>query len=198
VNFESGLFNAQIVAHDSGNSRAEGADGGAETLADQARVAARFDLFDAWQNSDNEARRSVFRGQELFNTRPRAGTTAGTCRACHSVANGGQNAAGTFFNVRVSDGNRRQADQPLYTLENNVTHVQVQTTDPGLALITGKFADIGKFKVPGIRALGARAPYFHSGSANTLLDVVRHYESALNFVFTPAEEQDMVAFLSAL
>jgi hypothetical protein len=32
----------------------------------------------------------------------------------------------------------------------------------------------------------------------TLLDVVRHYEAALGFVYTPAEEADLVAVLTAL
>ena len=36
-------------------------------------------------------------------------------------------------------------------------------------MVTGKCADIGKFKVPGMRGLAARAPYFHNGTANTLL-----------------------------
>jgi len=31
-----------------------------------------------------------------------------------------------------------------------------------LALSSGKWADIGKFKVPTLRLLAARAPYFHN------------------------------------
>ena len=46
----------------------------------------------------------------------------------------------------------------------------VQVTDPGRALITGKWADIGKFKGPILRGLAGRAPYFHNGSAATLED----------------------------
>jgi cytochrome c peroxidase len=44
----------------------------------------------------------------------------------------------------------------------------------------------------------ARAPYFHNGIAATLKDVVIHYEVALGFVFTPEEEDDLVAFMEAL
>lgn len=68
----------------------------------------------------------------------------------------------------------------------------------GRALITGKWADMNKFKVPSLRALGARAPYFHGGSANTLEEVVELYEESLHFAFTAAERADMVAFLAAL
>ena len=209
VAFETALFNAQTVAQDAGNLGAEGADGGAGTLSDQAFVASRFNLFDTWANSNNNARRAVFRGQELFNTKPRQNGT-GSCRACHSTENIGTNRNGTFFNVNVSDGDRRTLDEPLYTLRRTAcpasgcgdapigTHIA--TTDPGRALITGLWTDIGKFKVPSLRALGARAPYFHDGSATTLQEVINHYMSLpVNpFVFTPEEQLDLVAFLSAL
>ena len=44
----------------------------------------------------------------------------------------------------------------------------------------------------------ARAPYFHNGIAETLEDVVRHYETHLGFVFTDQQRADLVAFLKAL
>jgi cytochrome c peroxidase len=49
----------------------------------------------------------------------------------------------------------------------------VTTTDLGQAIIDGKFDHAGKLKGPILRGLSARAPYFHNGSAQTLLDVVR-------------------------
>jgi cytochrome c peroxidase len=58
--------------------------------------------------------------------------------------------------------------------------------------------DLGRFKTPTLRALSARAPYFHNGIASTLEDVVRHYETHLGFVFTSEERADLVAFLKAL
>ena len=65
-------------------------------------------------------------------------------------------------------------------------------------LITGLFADLNKFKVPSLRGLGGRAPYFHGGSAATLDEVVAHYEAKLNFIFTAQERADLVAFMGAL
>ena len=65
-------------------------------------------------------------------------------------------------------------------------------------MITGKWADIGKFKGPILRALAARAPYFHNGSAETLEDVVSFYERRFNIGFTAREKADLVAFLRAL
>ena len=72
------------------------------------------------------------------------------------------------------------------------------TTDLGQALIDGRFDHVGKIKGPILRGLSARAPFFHNGSAQTLLDVVRFYESRFGLVLTPREESDLVEFLSAL
>jgi cytochrome c peroxidase len=71
-------------------------------------------------------------------------------------------------------------------------------TDPGRALITGKRADIGKVKGPILRGLAARAPYFHNGSAATLLDVVNFYDQRFNIGFTEQDRRDLVAFLQTL
>jgi cytochrome c peroxidase len=68
----------------------------------------------------------------------------------------------------------------------------------GQALIDGKFDHVGKIKGPILRGLAARAPYFHNGSAQTLLDAVRFYEGRFGLVLTPQEESDLVAFLSTL
>ena len=87
---------------------------------------------------------------------------------------------------------------PLYTLRNNGTGQTVQTTDPGRAMITGKWADIGKFKGPILRGVAARPPYFHNGSAATLADVVDFYDTRFNIHMTGQQKRDMVAFLSAL
>jgi len=74
----------------------------------------------------------------------------------------------------------------------------VQTTDPGRALITGKWADVGKFKVPNLRGLAARPPYFHNGSQATLGDVVTFYDRRFQAGFTPQEVADLTNFLQSL
>ena len=72
------------------------------------------------------------------------------------------------------------------------------TTDLGQALIDGKFDHVGKIKGPILRGLSARAPFFHNGAAQTLLDAVRFYENRFGLVLPPEEESDLVAFLSVL
>ena len=65
-------------------------------------------------------------------------------------------------------------------------------------MITGKWADIGKFKGPVLRALAARAPYFHNGFAATLDDVVEFYDTRFGIGLRAQEKSDLVAFLRAL
>jgi cytochrome c peroxidase len=74
----------------------------------------------------------------------------------------------------------------------------INTTDPGRAMISGNSADVGRFKGPILRGLAARAPYFHNGSARSLMDVVDFYDSRFNIGFTRQEKLDLVAFLNSL
>src|SRR5205823_5317382 len=74
----------------------------------------------------------------------------------------------------------------------------VRTTDPGRAMVTGRFADISRFKGPVLRGLAARAPYFHNGSAQTLQDVVNFYDVRFQIGLTAQEKADLAAFLGAL
>jgi cytochrome c peroxidase len=87
-------------------------------------------------------------------------------------------------------------DFPVYTFKQTSTGKTVSTSDPGLALRTGKFADIGKFKTPQLRALGVRAPYFHNGQANTLQDVLNFYNKRFNIGFTAEEMRKIIVFLN--
>ena len=55
-----------------------------------------------------------------------------------------------------------------------------------------------KFKVPGVRGLASRAPYFHDGSAATLEEVVEFYSTRFGINFSDQEAMDLVAFMKAL
>ena len=102
------------------------------------------------------------------------------------------------LNIGLADASRRTPDQPLYTLRNKATGATVQTTDPGRALISGRWQDIGRFKGPTLRALAARAPYFHNGSAKDLGEVVNFYNDRFGIGLSAQERVDLVAFLKAL
>jgi len=72
---------------------------------------------------------------------------------------------------------------------------EFDTTDRGVGLITGKCVDLGKMKVPVLRGLAARAPYFHGGEAQTLQAVVSFYNARFNIGLSSQEQQDVVNFL---
>ena len=87
----------------------------------------------------------------------------------------------------------------MITLRHKANQSEViSTTDPGRALITGKWEDIGKLKGPVLRALAARAPYFHNGSAAGLKEVIDFYNVRFSMGLTDAERNDLVNFLNAL
>jgi cytochrome c peroxidase len=122
----------------------------------------------------------------------------GTCTVCHDTPNAGNHSVAMALNIGVSDPSRRAADVPLYVLRNIATSETVQTTDPGRAMVTGKWRDVGKFKGPILRGLAARPPYFHDGSAATLADVIAFYDKRFCIRLTDRERVDLIAFLSAL
>jgi cytochrome c peroxidase len=95
------------------------------------------------------------------------------------------------------DESRRTPDMPLYTLRNKITSETVKVTDPGHALVDGKWSHIGRFKGPMLRNLAPRAPYFHNGFAKDLWAVVDFYNARFNIGLTQQEKSDLVAFLSS-
>ena len=56
----------------------------------------------------------------------------------------------------------------------------------------------GKYRTTPLRALWQHAPYFHDGSAATLLDVVEHYDTHFGLKLTAAQKADLVEFLKSL
>jgi len=182
-----------------------------------------FTLFDSWpalagssRDPVGRARATIARGQQLFNSRSftisgvaglngqtfSSGVTVpdsitGSCTTCHDSPNAGSHSVKAPLDIGIADP-ARASYLPIYTLRNLSTNAVVQTTDPGRAMITGLWSDIGKFKGPVLRALAARAPYFHNGSAATLEDLVDFYDTRFNIGLTPQEKSDLIAFLRAL
>ena len=220
VNLESSLFTAQSVDNLAGDLTSQGANGGPVFLSTQAfspgiNSGAGFDpnvftLYSNWANASGAnaaAQQSIARGEMLFNTFPilisvvpgfndvRGQTqVTGTCTTCHNAPNVGSDSSFAMMNIGTTSPS---SDLPSYVILCN-SGTQMTTTDPGRAMVTGKCADIGKFKVPGLRGLAARAPYFHNGSAATLMDVVNFYDQRFNMLLTDDEKSDLVAFMSTL
>ena len=173
-----------------------------------------FSLFDAWAASAQSTRRaSIARGQAIFNSKPinitsvaglnddlNLASIPGTCGTCHDSPNVGNHSVSAPLNIGVGDltSTLNLGYLPVITLQNKTTHEIRTTTDPGRALITGAWKDIGRMKGPILRGLASRAPYFHNGSAGSFSDVIDFYDRRFGIGFTAQEKQDLIAFLSAL
>src|SRR5574340_713506 len=120
---------------------------------------------------------SAIAGVKGLNDVLNANVVNGTCTTCRDSPNAGSHSIPAPLDIGIADASRRTPDLPLYTLKNTTTGETIETTDPGRALVTGKWADIGKFKGPILRGLSARAPYFHNGSAAGLKDVIEFYNT---------------------
>lgn len=177
-----------------------------------------FNLFGVWKNLPasnfiNRARASIARGEAVFNSKSinisgvsglndelDASVIPGNCGTCHDSPNVGNHSFPAPLNIGVGDltSPLDVGYLPVISLHNKATGQIVQTTDPGRALITGKWKDIGKVKGPVLHSLASRAPYFHNGSASTLSQVVDFYDRRFGISFTPQEKADLIAFLNAL
>ena len=244
VIFENGIFTSQILDEEACNLDGCGGTGGPVAVARQSLNffvgindpvgknptkapfdANIFNLYKPWlslQGNDEESRqrRSVARGEEVFNTTKITITgvaglnddlqlpkIAGFCGTCHDTPNVGNHSVKAPLNIGVADAGANSppaldiSGLPVFTLHCTMGPLAGKmfvVTDPGRALITGNCADIGKVKGPILRGLAARAPYFHNGSAATLLDVVNFYDQRFGIGFTRQQRDDLVNFLSTL
>lgn len=164
--------------------------------------------------------RSIANGQRLFNTKKinitgvtglndvlKEPTIPGFCGTCHDTPNVGNHSVKAPLNIGIANAGANAppaldiSGLPVFTLRctsGPLAGQLFQVTDPGRALISGNCADIGKVKGPILRGLAARAPYFHNGSAATLLDVVNFYDQRFSIGFAKQEKEDLVNFLNAL
>src|SRR6266849_1617228 len=154
-----------------------------------------FDLYQAWRKiggyGDEAAyRRSVARGEDLFNNTPinitgvaglndvlNQPSIQGVCGTCHDTPDVGNHSVKAPLNISVANAGADAppaldiSGLPVFTLQcvtGPLAGKSFAVTDPGRALISGNCADIGKLKGPILRGLAGRAPYFHNGSAATL------------------------------
>ncbi|HUK22968.1 MAG TPA: hypothetical protein VLV49_00210 [Terriglobales bacterium] len=159
---------------------------------------------------------------------PNVAIPNGTCTTCHNNVNVGNDdfldpkhlgiGDNSYVSARQKGANGSStllpsSDRPLFTflcppgsipffsnpvVVNGVTYDKFQTTDPGVGWITGKCADLGKFKVPVLRGLASRAPFFHGGEAATMKDVILFYKNRFNMNLTNQDVQDLINFMNSL
>ena len=144
-------------------------------------VVSRNTPFDRWVQGEAQA----LTAQQVQGFQVFAGK--GNCLACHSGPNFNDNG---FHNLGLASWGMAEPDMGRYAQK------------PVAALK-------GAFKTPTLREVARTAPYFHDGSATTLMDVVQFYDQggAVKTNLSPnihplglslAEKQALVAFLEAL
>ncbi len=234
VSFETALYTAQAFDVRAGNLTDQGATGGPKDLSTQSfhigindvlgadpsgaafntNVFTEFASWDSARGPNAMDRRSVARGEALFNTLPITitgvaglndlpglATVNGGCTTCHDTPHAGNHSVSLAIKIGTTDFPAVPAlstsGLPVYTVEC-ADGSTLKVTDIGRAMVTGKCADVGKLKGPILRGLAARAPYFHNGGAASLLDVVNFYDQRFNLNLSQQQKQDLVAFLRSL
>ena len=185
-----------------------------------------FTIYNSYANDTQgttvaNQRLSISRGETIFNTRPFTVSNVegipnqvnkATCEFCHSQVGAGNDPTGERFLLGVGvEGSSSAFNGPMpstllptfqVTCKGSLTTQHhgstVITSDPGKAMTSGLCIDIAKFKVPPIRGLAGRAPYFFDGSAPGLVDVVNFYNTRFSIGLSSQDIQDLVNFLSVL
>jgi cytochrome c peroxidase len=169
-----------------------------------------FSLYDAWAGSSDSARAQIARGQDVFNNNEFVITgvpgindvlgdpVVGTCSTCHNTPNVGGHSVIRMVDLGISNAERCLEELPILTVQNNATGEIRKICDMGFGGSSGKWADLARFRVPPLRGLAARAPYFHDGRAKDISTVVESYRNRFNIDLSNGKASDLEAFLGAL
>lgn len=169
--------------------------------------------FDRFITGDTKAlSAAAHRGHILFRGRAR-------CAVCHTV-----NQSFPFFtdqiyrNTGVAANHQAFGQLAAQAMTGNSMASKEKMTEMlrldgsrelGRYFVTGNTLDLGAFRTPSLRNVELTAPYFHDGSAETLLDVVKFYVRGGNdnpikawellpVDLTEEEMLDIVEFLKSL
>lgn len=146
-------------------------------------IVSRTSPFDRWLGGDKRALTAPqLRGMVLFNDQAKT-----NCIACHAAPNFTDNG---FHNLGLASFGADNPDLGRYAQKR-------------VAMMKGAF------KTPSLRDVEYTPPYFHDGSAKTLMDVVEHYAKGgivrsnlspniVPLALTQGDKEDLVAFLKAL
>lgn len=151
---------------------------------------------------------SAIRGEALFFSERLE------CHHCHN----GINFADTVLHERNKAGEVAFHNTGLYNLDGKGLY---PAPNFGIAEITGRPEDMGRFRAPSLRNVAVTAPYMHDGSIATLDEVIDHYAAGgrtiasgpnagigrtnplkssfvPGFTLSAAERADLIAFLMSL
>jgi cytochrome c peroxidase len=187
-------------------------------LAAYERGLASFDSpFDHFIAGDKKAiEDAAQRGWELFNGKA-------LCNKCHALTETKRDVTAftdfDYHNIGIGiirhnvvplarQAKREIASGHLEALDRAAIETEMSVL--GRFLITKREADTAAFKTPNLRNVLVTAPYFHDGSAETLWDVIDHYnkgdglqnpwldEDIQPLALMEHDIDDLVAFLASL
>jgi len=187
----------------------------AVTLSQVVRAIASYER--TLLSGDSPYDRLVYWGEEALSPAARRGmerffSPRLACGGCHA----GFNLSGT---VRAEGARAEPAAFHNTGLYDEDGAGGYPATDRGLAEVSGRPEDDGRFRAPTLRNIALTAPYMHDGSIATLREVVEHYAAggrahagaALDperptsrsplvsgFEITAEETDDLLAFLESL
>jgi cytochrome c peroxidase len=207
-NFNPAIFNIYNAFNPSQNGNSQGGSQGGNSQGGGS----------ATQTAE---RAMIYAGQQVFNTvqfqitgvnglndvqgQP---SITGTCGTCHNSPNIGNFTSNQMMDTGVTDvnapngasSNLDETGLPIFTVHCIAGPDAGQTfsvTDIGFGMTTGQCADIGKTKVPVIRGIASRSPYFHNGSAQQITNLVQFYNARFNIGLTAQQQADLEVFLEA-
>jgi len=161
-----------------------------------------------YEGDVNAVSDAVIRGEALFFSERLE------CHHCHN----GLHLSDTVLHERNRIGERAFHNTGLYNIDGRGAYPANST---GIAEITGRPEDMGRFRAPSLRNVAVTAPYMHDGSIATLDEVIDHYaaggrtiesgpyagvgrDNPLKSSFVPGfemsaqERADLIAFLQSL
>jgi cytochrome c peroxidase len=161
-----------------------------------------------YEGDVNAVSDAVIRGEALFFSERLE------CHHCHN----GLHFSDTVLHERNRIGERAFHNTGLYNIDGRGAYPANNT---GIAEITGRPEDMGRFRAPSLRNVAVTAPYMHDGSIATLSEVIDHYaaggrtiasgpnagvgrDNPLKSSFLPGfemsaqERADLIAFLQSL
>lgn len=237
VDFELALNSAQLLDSNAGDLADDQAHGGPRFLSTVPFFPGindafgangvtfdpnAFTLYSKWLDSGDPERRSIARGEELFNTHQLTiqnvrglPDMTGTCTTCHDTPNVGDHSLPVPLEIGTSRTANYETDPTIQAAVSELSMPKMPvfkiaceqgpdagevtyTSDPGKALLTGLCTDVGRGKGLVLRGLAARAPYFHNGAARNLKEVVNFYDQRFRMNLTDEEKRQLVAFLKSL
>ena len=98
----------------------------------------------------------------------------------------------------VFEGQGRCADCHMGSAFTDASFRLHAAEETGMEPVAAERSATGQYRTTPLRALWNHAPYFHDGSAETLDDVVRHYDTTLNLGLDEEQIADLVDFLKSI